>query len=208
VLRTKYKDALKYGFYEMQIARDWYREATADIGMHAELVMYWIRTTALLVLPVAPHFSEHIWQTVLHEKTSVQNALWPIHEKPVDVAILESGAYMRKTIKAIRDAEFNLSKKKGGKGKEAVFNPALPKSVRIFVASTFPDWQNQCVEAVQAAFNGKDGSVDDAKVREALTKEGLIKDKRAMPFVQTFKVIPSLFITAFIHSLTVGFRNE
>ena len=33
----QYKDALKYGFYELQSTRDWYREVTADIGMHADL---------------------------------------------------------------------------------------------------------------------------------------------------------------------------
>ena len=49
-----FKDALKYGFFEMQNARDRYRDITADIGMHAHLVKYWIRTACLLVTPVAP----------------------------------------------------------------------------------------------------------------------------------------------------------
>ena len=46
--RTNYKDALKYGFYELQIARDWYREAMPDVTMHADLVKYWIRVLAIL----------------------------------------------------------------------------------------------------------------------------------------------------------------
>jgi hypothetical protein len=36
--------------------------------------------------------------------------------------------------------------------------------------------------------------VDDVKIRERLTRDGLIKDKRAMPFIQSLKVwsqIPS-----------------
>ncbi|TCD60815.1 cytosolic leucyl tRNA synthetase, partial [Steccherinum ochraceum] len=45
---TNYKDALKYAFYELQSARDWYREVTSDVGMHAALVKYWIRVSALL----------------------------------------------------------------------------------------------------------------------------------------------------------------
>jgi leucyl-tRNA synthetase len=176
----------------MQIARDWYREATADVGMHVDLLPWWIRTAALLVLPIAPHFSEHIWLSVLKETKSIQLALWPTPAEPVNIPILESGAYIRKTVKAIRDAETNLAKKKAPKGKDkdatAAYNPTKPKSLRIFVAGKFPDWQNTCVEAVQGAYDEKSGAVDDAKVREALTKAGLIKDKRVMPFAQTFKV--------------------
>ena len=183
----EYKDAVKYGFYEMQLARDWYREATADVGMHKDLAIYWIRTATLLILPIAPHFSEHIWLATLKEPKSVQLARWPTPAEPVNVAILESGTYSRKTIKAIRDAELQMSKKKG-KGKETPFNPKAPKSVRIFVASQFPDWQNKVVEAVHGAYDSKEDKVDDGKVRELLVKSGLIKDKRAMPFAQVFKV--------------------
>ena len=75
IFSTNYKDALKYGFYEMQSTRDWYREVTSDVGMHADLVEYWIRISALLILPIAPHFSEHIWSTVLKEPVTVQKAL-------------------------------------------------------------------------------------------------------------------------------------
>jgi len=192
---TNYKDALKYGFYELQSARDWYREVTADIGMHADLVRYWIRTAALLVTPIAPHFAEHIYTGILQSPTSIQNALWPTPEKKVDPGVLEAAAYMRGTIKTIRDAEGALVKmmskmkgKGGSKGSNIdVFDPKKPKSVRIYVATAFPEWQNTCVDAVRAAWDEKVDKVDDGTVREVLTEKGLIKDKRAMPFVQAFK---------------------
>lgn len=191
--RTDYKDALKYGFYELQTARDWYREVTIDIGMHAELVRYWIRVSTLLVTPIAPHFTEHIWSSVLQEPRSIQLASWPEPSRSVDKVIVDSGAYMRNTIKTIRDGELNLMKKinKGKKGKdasEAPFDPKKPRSVAIYVATTFPEWQNACVQAVKDAFDEEADKVDDARVREILMQRGLIKDKRAMPFVQLFKV--------------------
>jgi leucyl-tRNA synthetase len=189
---TDYKDALKYGFYELQTARDWYREVTSDIGMHAELVRYWIRISTLLVTPIAPHFTEHIWSSLLHEPKSIQLASWPEPSRPVDKVIVDSGAYMRNTIKTIRDGELNLMKKmiKAKKGKdvgEAPFDPKKPKSVTIYVATAFPEWQDACVKAVKDAYVKDADKVDDAKVREILTQRGLIKDKRAMPFVQSFK---------------------
>lgn len=190
---TYYKDALKFGFYELQTARDWYREVTADVGMHAGLVERWIRTAALLITPIAPHFAEHIWMSpeILAQKTTIQNALWPTPSAPVERSIIESGIYMRGLVKTMRDSETQLVKrlqKAKGKGKEAAYDPKKPRAVNIYVASAFPEWQDTCVAAVQAAYDEAAGTINDVKVREILTEKGLIKDKRAMPFVQTFKV--------------------
>ncbi|KAJ7222478.1 hypothetical protein GGX14DRAFT_428848 [Mycena pura] len=189
-----YKDALKYGFYELQTARDWYREVTADAGMHADLVIYWIRVAALLISPIAPHFSEHIHSAILNSPTSIQLALWPTPSTSVDAAIIESGLYMRGTTKQMRDAEASLVKmanKVKGKGvkndSRPIYDPKSPKAVRVYVATTFPEWQDACVQIVKEAYDATTDKVDDAKVRALLTERGLIKDKRAMPFVQDFK---------------------
>ncbi|KAL4077451.1 hypothetical protein J3A83DRAFT_4213723 [Scleroderma citrinum] len=188
---TSFKDALKYGFYELQNIRDWYREVTSDVGMHADLVKYWIRVSALLVTPVAPHFAEHIWTEFLKEPKSIQLAVWPEPGRPADRAIIEAGAYMRSTLKMIRDAETTLLKKmqKGKKGRTdgPLFDPKLPKSVRIYVASRFPEWQDACVQAIKDAYSVDTDKVDDTKVRAILVENGMIKDKRAMPFIQAFK---------------------
>ncbi|KAF8064193.1 hypothetical protein FPV67DRAFT_1584778 [Lyophyllum atratum] len=191
---TNYKEVVKFGFYEFQSARDWYREVTSDVGMHTDLVQSWIRSAALLIAPIAPHFTEHIYSTILQSPTSIQRALWPTPNKPVDPTLLEAATYMRGTIKMIRDAEAALLKmlqkakgKKGTNAKEGAFDPKQPKSVRIYVATAFPEWQDACVQAVKESYAEEADKVDDAKVRDLLTERGLIKDKRAMPFVQAFK---------------------
>ena len=190
VSSTFYKDALKYGFFELQSARDWYREITADAGgVHADLVKYWIEIAALLATPIAPHFTEHLWSAVLGKPRSIQLASWPTPASTVDAAAVEAGNYMRGTIKTIRDAELTLIKKLS-RGKSAPYDPKKPKAARVYVASRFPEWQNECVEAVREAYDGGTQKVDDAKVREVLQKKGLLKDKRAMPFIQLFKVDP------------------
>ncbi|TDL26973.1 leucyl-tRNA synthetase [Rickenella mellea] len=203
-----FKDAMKFGFYEMQQARDWYREVTSDIGMHADLVKYWIRTSTLLITPIAPHFAEHIWTSVLKEPKSVQLARWPSVSRPIDRAVLEAGTYMRGTVKMIRDSELNMLKRLS-KSKSAPFDPKKPKSVHIYVATKFPEWQDQCVQLVQDAYDAKKDKVDDQKVRELLTSRGLMKDKRAMPFVQAFKKRIAQFgaQTAFKRSLPFSEAN-
>ncbi|KAG7088680.1 hypothetical protein E1B28_012651 [Marasmius oreades] len=210
-----FKDALKYGFYELQSARDWYREVTSDIGMHADLVTYWIRTAALLVSPIAPHFAEHIWTELLKEPQSIQLARWPVPSQSVDTTVLETGQYMRGTIKMIRDSEAHLLKmlsKNKGKGKkdgDAPFDPKKPKAVRIYVATKFPEWQDVCVQVVKECYDEASDKVDDVKVRTLLTEKGLIKDKHAMPFIQLFKKRMAQFgaQTAFRRALPFSERD-
>lgn len=184
----------------MQMARDWYREVTSDVGMHADLVKYWIRTSVLLIAPIAPHFADHIWSDLLGESKSIQLALWPEIPRPVDRGVLHAGQYMRGTIKMIRDSELAMLKKMA-KSKSTPFDPKKPKSVRIYVSKQFPEWQNRCVEVVKEAYVEEKDKVDDQKVRELLAAQGLIKDKRAMPFVQNFKVVYHSYVT-------MGFTKE
>ena len=160
--------------------------------MHVDLVKYWIEVAALLATPIAPHFTEHLWSAILGKPQSIQLALWPTPTSAVDAAAVEAGGYMRGTIKTIRDAELTLVKKLS-KGKGSSYDPKKPKAVRVYVASRFPEWQNECVEAVKGAYNGETQKVDDAKVREVLQTKGLLKDKRAMPFIQLFKVSSLVF---------------
>lgn len=167
--------------------------------MHQDLVLYWIRIAALIITPLAPHFAENIWSDILKQPQSIQLALWPTPKEAVDPTLLESGLYMRGTIKTIRDAETTLLKMmaKAAKGKkvaagEAPFDPKKPKSVRVYVANEFPEWQNVSVAVVKESYDEATEKVDDAKVRALLVENGLIKDKKVMPFIQAFKVSLSL----------------
>ena len=94
-----YKDVVKFGFYEFQSARDWYREVTSDVGMHRDLVRYWINAAALIIAPIAPYLAEHIHSAILKSPTSIQLALWPTPAKPIDRTTLEAAVYMRNTIR-------------------------------------------------------------------------------------------------------------
>jgi len=79
----------------------------------------------------------------------------------VDAAAVEAGNYMRWTVKTIRDAGSTLIKKLS-RGKNAPYDPKKPKAVQVYVASKFPEWQDECVEAIKEAY--------DAKVREVIQR--------------------------------------
>ena len=107
----------------------------------------------------------------------------------MDAALTDATAYVRGTIKTIRDAEIAVTRRKAkGPTPAAKYDERKPKEVSIFVADAFPEWQNVCVTAVHNHYDPASGAVDDAKVRQELAEKGLLKDKKAMPFVMAFKV--------------------
>lgn len=184
---TYYREALKYGVYEMQAAKDAYQLACTVNGMHKDLVLRYIEVQTLVLSPITPHWSEHMWGKVLKKDGLVVDARFPQATAPVDRALDEATRYVRKTTKSIRDAELNLLKKKKGKAVVNEFKANEPKSLKIFVATKFPEWQEACLAVLKS--NYKEGVFDDAKIRTELGAEGLLKNKKAMPFVQEQKKI-------------------
>lgn len=74
--KMMFKDALRACFFELQTARDKYRELCGAAGMHVDLVFEYIRLQALLLSPICPHVAEHIW-TLLGNERSILHAEWP-----------------------------------------------------------------------------------------------------------------------------------
>lgn len=186
--KAMYKDALKVGFYQLLSARDLYQLATAsEGGMHVDLALRFVRVQALLLAPIAPHVAEHLWSGILGESSSIQTARYPTVSKPVDRSVSDAATYVRSKTKEIRDAELSFAKKKAkGKGAGAGgFDPAKPKACMVWVAKGFPQWQQSAVDLVKQAWTGE--AVDDKKIKESLVQQGLIKDKRYMPFIAQLK---------------------
>lgn len=65
------------GFFELQTARDKYRELCGASGMHVDLVFEYIERQVLLISPICPHIAEHVW-SLLGKKGSILDARWPV----------------------------------------------------------------------------------------------------------------------------------
>ena len=148
--------------------------------------------------------------TIQNTTESIQLQPWPKLSKPIEADTLAAAEYARGLTKKIRDAEIAISKKKKPSGKKGAgagtiaedYDEKKPKDLRIFIAKDYPKWKLQTIEAVKAHFNASTGAVDDVKVRQALQEEGLLKDKKVMPFVMLLKV--SLFVfPAFLASTDI-----
>ncbi|GAV54997.1 hypothetical protein ZYGR_0AS03200 [Zygosaccharomyces rouxii] len=177
---TNYKNALKFGLFDFQAARDYYRESCQT--MHKDLVLRYIEVQSLLLAPIAPHFCEYIYREVLGKQGSVQNAKFPRATKPVDQGALSALEYVRSLQRGIREAEGQALKKKKG-GKQQGIDPSKPVKLILLVSESFPEWQSNCVEIVRELF-AQQSLDDNKKIREKVEPKEM---KRAMPFISLLK---------------------
>ncbi|OWB65780.1 hypothetical protein B5S30_g1111 [[Candida] boidinii] len=179
---TNFKNGLKYGLFDYQYSRDYYREVSQHEGMHKDLILRYIETQALLLAPIAPHFAEYIYREVLNINGSIQTAKWPELTNPVNLSSLDALEYSRSLARAIRETEGGLLKKKKG-GKPADLDATTPSKLTVYVSSSFPDWQDKYIDLVREAFANQ--TLDDnAELRKKIDGKDM---KRAMPFITELK---------------------
>lgn len=191
-----FREAVRLCFYDLQTARNEYRKAVIPAGnsdpsevfelFHKDVVRRYIEVQAVIMSPIIPHWSEYIWQDALKQTSSILNARWP-ETRQEDLSILAAGAYIRDVVSKIRSTEDALAKKKAKKGGATTTTLGdEPKTLYLYIALAFPDWQTQTVDILKKAWDEKTESFTGSE-KELFAAAGLMKDKRTMPFAQTIK---------------------
>ncbi|KAK3161037.1 hypothetical protein QOZ80_1BG0070820 [Eleusine coracana subsp. coracana] len=67
-----FRDALKSGFYDLQLARDEYRLSCGGAGMNRDLLWRFMDIQTRLITPICPHYAEHVFD----EKTASEARIW------------------------------------------------------------------------------------------------------------------------------------
>jgi leucyl-tRNA synthetase len=110
-----YKEVLKSGFFELQSARDRYRELCFEDLMHSTLIKRFIEVQLILLSPICPHICEHIWLNVIKNKESILKASWPTSTSSViDEPLLNSSSFLMEAAHDFRTRQktFSLAKSK------------------------------------------------------------------------------------------------
>ena len=74
----RFRDAVKYGFYDLQNVRDDYRNyhGVSHEVMNRKCVEAFVLAQAVAIAPVCPHWAEWIWTEILKKEGSVTNTNW------------------------------------------------------------------------------------------------------------------------------------
>ena len=139
----KYKNVLKFAFYEMINAKDQYILFNADdyTKLNPTLMVRFLKTFFIINNPIIPHFTEYMYNTYFNpifEKSGFPEKKMeflfktkiPSPSSQVDTKLFEYNKYMNKVVQGIREAG---TKKAGKKGKKGAEDKNEKKEVKIKV---------------------------------------------------------------------------
>jgi leucyl-tRNA synthetase len=182
-----FKEALKCGWWELQIYRDSYRDSClkSGAGMHKDVLRKFLEVQTVINSPFIPHWCENLWE-MLGNKGFVTKADWPTFG-PVDHQLLRQSKYLGDNMRAFR---LTAIKSKTKKGKVPADYDATKAT--IVIATDFEDWKKEALKFCATIFDDKTKTfpADFMKQMKAFcttTPELKKMTKKVMQFVMFIK---------------------
>jgi leucyl-tRNA synthetase len=191
----KFREALKYGFYETLLARDGYRDMCEKLSLpvHEGVIRRFFEVQTVLIAPICPHWAEMVWTDLLGKGgagASVTRAPWPVVGRH-DPVLLQADAYLAAKLHEFRLAIIKISTVKPSKAAKGAVAQPKPTDANIFVAAAWPSWQRKPLALLAGLWNraahgdATNGFPEDAlnKVKELATTDAELKPnlKKIMP---------------------------
>jgi len=178
----QFRDALKIVWFDMEILRSEYRVFTEGM-YHPELIRWFIEVQALIMSPITPHMSEHLWSRVLKKEGLCCKQSWPAQSEPYNETLHRQFVVLQADLRAFRLAKEGL----GGKKKKA--DAAPPIGAVIYVAREYKPYQQVCLRCLKNVELNEEGNAPASKeymkdLRENEELKAMSKDeqKKAMQF--------------------------
>lgn len=158
----KYKQALKFGFFELQSIKEDYLIAKSG-QMNPFVLMKFLETQLVLMNPITPHFAQFCWthyvypvfkESSNYPRACVENLTkqaWPTASAPFDKVLASRLAYLKDAKSKIR-VDIEKAKLGGAKKKKGPAAPEAPKVLEnctLFVAKEYPEFQKKCLNVLK-----------------------------------------------------------
>ena len=125
----KYKDALKYGFFELHRAKDEYIAAKGLNNTNPKLMLKYIEIQFHLIYPICPHFADYTWRNYIYplmgklgieegKPKSMTEARYPEPSKAPNMLLRRIKKYLENVKHEMRITSEKLAFGKKSKGKK------------------------------------------------------------------------------------------
>ncbi|RHY87939.1 hypothetical protein DYB35_007506, partial [Aphanomyces astaci] len=154
--KMQWRDGFQSAFFELQIARDAYRDicTRGEFGLHKDVIVRFIEAQTIMLAPICPHICEHFWKLLGHADSFVANAACPAVTGPTDFTLLRAGDFLTKSLKHFRDAVMKGDAVKGKKKPAAIVEPKKPPThAHVYLANEFPSWQQTVLTFMATLFD-------------------------------------------------------
>ncbi|CAN6183152.1 unnamed protein product [Urochloa humidicola] len=190
-----FRDALKSGFYDLQLARDEYRLSCGSAGMNRDLLWRFMDVQTRLITPICPHYAEHVWQKILKKEGFVIKAGWPAADTP-DPTLRIANKYLQDTIvlmrKLLQKQESGSKKPKKGAAPAPLSEEKKMNIGLIYVNEHYSGWKEECLRVLQSKFDSHtltfapDQEIIEALMNCPIGQEMNLKQvqKLCMPFIR------------------------
>ena len=187
----KYKNVLKFAFYEMINAKDQYILFNADdyTKLNPTLMVRFLKTFFIINNPIIPHFSEYMFITYLNpifEKSGLSSkkmeflcrAKFPEPSSEVDTKLFEYNKYMNKVIQGIRDAA-SKKIKKGKKEKKEEKEEKKEIKIRVYYAKEYTPMQKEVLNFLRKQTYDENNKITSLDEKGApLYKNEILSDEK------------------------------
>eukprot|EP00924_Labyrinthula_sp_SR-Ha-C_P013443 maker-scaffold_5-snap-gene-2.40-mRNA-1 protein AED:0.33 eAED:0.33 QI:0/0.5/0.33/1/1/1/3/67/575 len=164
----RFRDVLKFGYFNFQTARDTYRDACSKMGlkMDEQLISTFINRQLVIISPVCKHWAEYIWRKVLGNSGSITRESWPKAEE-VDIVLKRGSEFVEELIVKSRKGLLDILGKRW-KGQEASEPGLEGKSIimTVYVSRHFPEWKQWLLDFAKEVFDTSTQSPKDGALKQ------------------------------------------
>ncbi|KAG5484069.1 hypothetical protein LSCM1_05923 [Leishmania martiniquensis] len=174
--RMQYRMVLNTAFHELGNEYSQYKMYCDDLNVHAQLSRRYYEVVALMMMPLAPHTMEHLWQNVLQNEGSVVTQPFPKPTTALDYSLIVAGRVMTTVIKEIRSQVIRNSKKRG---------PI--EEVIVYTRREYMDWQRQALEILQELYQSNGSTFPEDMTKQVVSRDPKLMSKGLMAFMSFVK---------------------